>query len=519
MSSTQIPNEPPTQSDGVSEGASLNPDNFSALPQIDASNKDMPSAVREAVDALVEANIPERLFCHGNSLARIETDQRGVPCITNLNVDGLRGELGRAANYYKFQRDSTSMPDLPPLWVVKDILALPSLPFPILNRVTRIPVFASDGTLQLQPGYNAAAHIYYAPTDGFVSPSVPQHPTKEDVAEARRLILDELLPDFPFIGDADRANAACLIIQPAARELISGPTPIYGIDKPAPGTGASLLCDVISYTGTGEPPSVMSAPPDEAEMRRTIFAALLGSPEIVLIDNIGKKLDSSALSAVATSVIYKDRVIATSETKQVPNRCAWVVTGNNIQLSQELTRRTIRIRLDAKMQYPWERLEQDFKHPDLHGWVSENRSKLVWAVLTLIQNWINQGRPKFSGPRLGGYYSWSNTLGGILGCAEIKGFLGNRQNLYQQTDFETAHWTGFTQRWWKQYQDCEVTASKLVYLAEEEGFDLGKNEHGKPTRLGILLRGKLGCIFDGLQITDATQRKGYTQWKLVRIEQ
>jgi putative DNA primase/helicase len=504
-----------SQSDSKPVPISLNPEDF-VLPRIYANNHHLPSAVEEALDALQAANSPERIFSRGTSLVRIETDDDGVVRIVPLTTDSLRGELARAAYYYRFSREKKEIPAFPPIEVVKDILALPSRPFPVLNRVTRIPIFGSGKTLQLQPGYNKAARIYYAPVAGCDIPPVPQCPSKKEVAEARRLITNEVLGDFPFYSDADRANAVALIIQQAARELVKGSTPIYGIDKPTPGTGATLLCDAISCIITGQKPSVMAAPPDEAEMRRTIFAMLLGGPEIVLIDNVHGPLKSAALSAVATSEYYKDRRVGSAEAVQVPVRCSCVVTGNNLEFSHELARRTILIRMDAKMERPYERPETDFKHPGLISWILENRAKLVWAILVLIQNWIAQGCPKSGGVRLGSFESWSDTLGGILACAGIKGFLGNRAHLHRNNDNESDLWEGLVNRWWDEYGNSEVSATQLVSLAE--GFNLSDKERGAASQMGNLLQSKRDCIFDGLQITKATGRRGHPRWSLKEVE-
>ena len=60
---------------------------------------------------------------------------------------------------------------------------------------------------------------------------------------------------------------------------------------------------------------------------------------------------------------------------QAPNYALWLATGNNPDLSSEMTRRTISIRMDAKQERPEERT--DFQHPDLLGWVQANRLRIV----------------------------------------------------------------------------------------------------------------------------------------------
>ena len=122
---------------------------------------------------------------------------------------------------------------------------------------------------------------------------------------------------------------------------------------------------------------------DEEEWRKRITATLRTGPAAVVIDNIRHRLDSSALSSAITTPCWEDRVLGASETLRARVRCAWIGTGNNPALSGEMARRTVRIRLDAKVDRPW--LREGFRHPNLRGWVAERRGDIIDAVLTLCR--------------------------------------------------------------------------------------------------------------------------------------
>ena len=76
---------------------------------------------------------------------------------------------------------------------------------------------------------------------------------------------------FPFDGNPDRAHAVCALLLPIGRDLIEGPTPLHTFEKPTPGTGASLLVQLLCYLACGSVPAAMTPPQDEAEWRRTLF--------------------------------------------------------------------------------------------------------------------------------------------------------------------------------------------------------------------------------------------------------
>ena len=117
--------------------------------------------------------------------------------------------------------------------------------FPKLTGITESPVLRNDGTILAEPGYDSATGLFYQPVSGFVLPPVPSSPTSSDIAEAAAL-LQEVFCDFPFDGEASRAGAIASLISSVLRPAIDGPTPLAIVDKPQPGTGASLIANVIS---------------------------------------------------------------------------------------------------------------------------------------------------------------------------------------------------------------------------------------------------------------------------------
>ena len=195
-----------------------------------------------------------------------------------------------------------------------------------------------------------------------------------------------MLGEFPFTGEAERAHALALLLLPFVRPMIAGPTPLHLIEKPAPGTGATLMVDAISVVTTGVGASVMVEGRDEDEWRKRLTAKLRTIPTMLLIDNLRRRLDSSSIAAALTAPYWEDRILGKSEMTRFPIRCTWVATGNNPQFSNEVARRLVRIRLDPHVDQPW--MREGFRHPELLSWVRENRARLVAACLTLGRAWI-----------------------------------------------------------------------------------------------------------------------------------
>ena len=70
-----------------------------------------------------------------------------------------------------------------------------------LGRTRQGPTFGKDWRLIQTPGYDPEEQTYYHPDHEIIRP-VSAHPEEHDVVEARRLICEELLGDFPFISEA-----------------------------------------------------------------------------------------------------------------------------------------------------------------------------------------------------------------------------------------------------------------------------------------------------------------------------
>ncbi len=84
----------------------------------------------------------------------------------------------------------------PPNPVLAAALALKTWPrLRPLHGIVGAPVLRPDGSLLQVPGYDQATGLYLAskvPLD-----TVPAQPTKEQIAAARRQLLDTFLGDFP----------------------------------------------------------------------------------------------------------------------------------------------------------------------------------------------------------------------------------------------------------------------------------------------------------------------------------
>ncbi len=477
------------------------------LPMVETNGRHLRDESTDALDALIKGNAPPAIFVRGGQLARVHVNEKNRAVITGLTVPMLRGHMARCANFVSTSEKRGVVPIAPPKDIVEDILALPQWPgVPPLTGIVTAPVFAHDGRMEAQPGYHAGAKLYYHETCPVPIPDTT--PTPQNVTAAKSLIVGELLADFPFADEASRAHAVALLLLPFVRPMIDGPTPLHLIDAPTAGTGKGLLAKVCTLPFTAEGTAAKAPPTEEAEWSKTLTSVFSDGDSHLLLDNV-RLINSPSFFAALTATLYKDRLLGTNRTGEFENRLVWLATANNIQGNDEMSRRSIWIRLDAGVEQPENR--DGFQHPDLAGWATANRGELIGAALTLGRAWVEAGKPSYGGGEkpLGSFEAWTRVMGGILQNAGIPGFLENRQEQRSRVDTETTSWHGFVESWLDRFGKTLVTTSDLFPLAlewmPERMGDPGKDESNRSqkAKFARLMARHVDKVFAGHKIIQA----------------
>lgn len=408
------------------------------LPRIQILNRQLRNVTADSLAALRQSNSPPSLFVHANRLAYVRCDESGHHYLCEAHDYVLRNHLTRAADFYAITSEGAKN-IAPPMDVVKDLQATPPQQWqlPLLRGVVEAPVLRADGTILLTPGYDKASGLFYAPAAELRIPDIPDHPTAGQVDAARAQVLD-IIADFPFVDEASKSNAVGTMLTPIARPAILGPTPIALFDATTAGSVKTMLADLVSILVSGREGSLFSAPKEDSDWRKQLTAILREHASVVVIDNVRHVLDSAELCRALTATIYADRILGKSQTVQLPVRCTWIATGNNMQLGGDMPRRAYWIRMEPQCSQAYRRTE--FRHPHLKEYVHEHRGELLAALLTLARAWFAAGRPQPNLKPLGSFERWSTIVGGILQYARVGQFLDNSEQLYAQVDIESAQW-------------------------------------------------------------------------------
>jgi hypothetical protein len=490
---------------------------FASVESIYVNNRQLHDVTREAITSLEVLNIPPTLFVREGRLTQVVEGEGGLS-LDSLDEAQVRERLSRTARWLK----TTTQGDedvFPPREIAQNILAHASLPFPVIHGVTKAPVFDPRGGLNLNRGYCPETKLW---NDFDQHVHLIEKPSPQDVADARSLIVEDLLYDFPFHDKASLAGAVEFMLRPFARQMIDGPTPLTLVHAPTERTGKGLLLDVLTTPFLGEPASVSSVPEEDDEMRKRITANLVSGHPIFILDNLPerKMVNLPSLASLLTGVKWDDRILGQTKKTRLPATACWAATGNNPRLSSELCGRSVSVRLLSLSEDPSQR--KGFKHPLLASWARQNRWAFVDAALTLIQAWVSQGKPQGL-QTLGRYESWAGVMGGILDVAGIYGLLDNRSDFMDRTNEVVGNWVGFIRSWWDQKGTTPCTVGELADVANGANMlweVLGEgSDRSQATRLGKAIGRMVDRVFDEKMIVQfMSKHQPARMYRLVEVK-
>lgn len=310
----------------------------------------------------------------------------------------------------------------PPKWLVDGVHTLGGYGDAVrpLESIITAPTIRPDGSLLQKPGWDSSG-LLFRPSMNF--DPIPENPTQRDASEACVKLIS-VVADFPFKEPCDESAWLAMLLSMIGRPCIIGQVPLFAISANVPGAGKSLQVDVASIIAYGHTAARTAYASEDDEMRKRITSiAIEGSPA-VLLDNIDRPIGGAAIDAALTGSRWKDRELNTSRTIDLPMRCVWAATGNNLAFRADIARRVIPIRLDSSEENPEDRT--DFTRADLIGWTHEHRAELVTAALTVLRAYFVAGCPKQDGGAFGSFESWSDTVRGAIVWAGLDDPLNTR---------------------------------------------------------------------------------------------
>lgn len=460
-------------------------------PKIVVNMRQMDEVIADSWDVMHKL---DTIFVRDGVLVRPVQGRDGVARIEQMTQGALSAALIGAADWIRRRPakagelcDDSGLVDVPadrlPQYLVPAMLDAVDPRVRELDSVAHAAFFGSTGRLCVERGYHAQDRCWL---------SVDDEPQIVALDKAKAL-LNEWLSGFPFDTPSDYAQAVGFLVATVARRLIAGPIPITVFEAPSPGTGKSLLMELLSEVASGSTVIPGRLSRNDEERRKALVGALYAGSPVVALDNVTGTVDDDTLAGILTAYpSYTDRLLGSQTMVRVPTLAVWAMTANNAVMSPDIGRRSVQVRLDARMAHPEQRL---FAIQDIRSWTRARRADLRAAVLSLVVHWRSVGCPAGT-VTLGSYEAWARVVGGVVQTAGLPGWMEARAARVAAATPEEGEWAALVA--WLATRDSEVSASDVVEAALAQDLLLRILGDGSRTsmvgRMGRALRAQAGRV-------------------------
>ena len=392
--------------------------------------------------------------------------------------------------------------------------------------ITTAPILKNDGSIRIASGYDRETGLW---CHNIPDLNIPERPTEADARAALHRVR-RFFRTFPFadgarLPDAEQAEVNDLERSPGLDEsifLVALLTavcrqslelaPAFLCDAPnlsGAGTGKGLLVKAICIISSGVRPSAFTSGHDAEEFDKRLTSALIQAHPSVFLDNFNsKELTSDILASVLTESPAMVRPMGHTKTVPLHTRTFIGITGNNVEIAEDMARRILKTHLDAGMEDP----EQRKFAPGFLDSVLASRSSLLSDALT-IWRWGRQTVLK-PGKPLGSYEVWAQW------CRDPLLALGTRDPVDRIAEIKAADprrraAIDFFDVWWAVHADTIVKSTEVAPEVSAHIDDKPvKKDDGSfqysRQKIAKYLKGYAGTRLGGyafIKLTDASPNK------------
>ena len=499
---------------------------------MEIENGRLPQNTDDAAAYLIEGGA--EVYQHGNRLVRVgrwEGASSGIErptgsgVLMDISPEWLVDTMTRLVNFKRFDgRSGEWRKTDAPTKVAKTLLARAGeWPFDHLVGFCDSPTLTLDGRVVSEPGYDKPSGLYLSNP-----PKIRPIGTvdEDDVADASKALF-ALFDTFPFATPADESAAMAMAMTALLRRVLPS-APLGCISASTPGTGKSLFADCLSVLATGRTAPVAAIGKDTEELEKRIDSLLLKGDALTVFDNVDRAVKSDVLCQVTTQAHKSIRVLAQSRIVEAPTNVALYMTGNNLTLIGDLTRRAVLTNLDAGCERPELR---EFKR-DAIAHVLAHRAEGIRNALVIAKGYLDAGCPKVDAPPFGSFEQWDRMVRRPLMWAGWPDPLGPAGSMREQ-DHEFGGMVDLLVTWSEIPGKQEATAAELYEMITARvplmGGDYGPQYPGlqdaavtvlgaigkwSPKELGYRLRQWSGRIVSGYRVVHGGKSKHGVKWRV-----
>jgi hypothetical protein len=377
---------------------------------------------------------------------------------------------------------------------------------PTIKRIftTPIPIIYNGELTFPNKGYDERFESWMP----FDAPDI----TKPDMTlEDAKNILEEIFEDFCFETPKDKIMAITALLTPFLRGLYSRfnsrtPVVIYLGNRERAGKDFCAGITGIVYEGYPfeEPPistSENAKSNNTDELRKKILAHLIYGRKRFHSSNNKGYINNATFESVTTAEKYSDRVLGKSENLTFDNELEFSLSGNTgITFTPDLANRSKSVKLFLDIE---DANSRQFKKPDLHGWVKDNRDKILSALFTLIRTWNEKGMKAGKVP-FSSFPEWARVAGGILEAAGYENICGSDiSSMTLGLDSETTDMKSLFELAYEHYPEEWISKNTLKeLLSGQDIFSyLNLSDKSDQIKLGGKINRYVGRVLSEIKLT------------------
>lgn len=437
------------------------------------------------------------------------TREASAPVIADVSHSYLWEVMSRVASWQRYDARSKKLLGCePPAAVVAAIHTRGRWDhMPHLRGVSTVPIMRQDGSVCTQSGYDDESGLFYTPNGP--KPVISGNPTRVDAEEAAEKLL-EPVRQFPWVAPHHQSAWLSTVLARVAKPAYSGGAPMCVIDSNTPGAGKGKLVDASAIISTGLMAASSPYVDDDDELRKRITSHLRAGDQICLIDNVpgGRTVGWASLDNALTAGVWADRELGKSSIIRVPVESLWFVTGNNIAIGADASRRTLRVRIESDLAHP--ELRTGFDWDPLLPRLRQERPFLLGYAINLVRAYLLAGRPDVGIGGIGSYEGWSAVVRASMVWAGLPDPAAAMANLEVGLDEEADAHVSLLREWSKLEilnDSGFLSVVQVLGQVERRGLDdlsaaiqsLCPTRDGSlpiPRRLGKAFRGIMGRVRD-----------------------
>lgn len=330
------------------------------------------------------------LFSRGEAVVEIGTGEAGAAVLQPMNANAIVSRFEQVASFWRTKLDKEGNRKREPAMLTSqmagELMSCGGVHriLPRIDTIHNCPILVEDGSqlVVATRGYHESRRVYVV--DG----SAPMDVSVDEAVAA----LYDLLSEYHFVSDGDRARALAAIVTPALlwANMIQR-APLSAVEADEHQTGKTTMQKIVAAIYNEVASYVVKRTGGVGSLDESMGTALVSGKTFTLLDNLREDVNSQMLEALMTSSgLFPVRIPGKAEIHVDPSKIIFQMTSNGFKMTPDLAARSSIIRIRKRHGHAF-RDYGDTK--GIEDYVRENHGYFLGCVFAVLRAWHAAGKP------------------------------------------------------------------------------------------------------------------------------